>query len=141
MEPEALQDAFDRIDPLPPRLADRLAAAFDLRSTDAELARLTEEGPDDDRGSRLGFVATGCTVDLVVSRDPDDDTGECVVVADVRPVPPTAATLDTPTRSVDATVRGHTVRAGFRGGGPVRLRLVFAEDPGPRMVETEWVTL
>jgi hypothetical protein len=148
LDPRVLREAFGRIDPLPPGLSEELSEAFELRRSDAELARLTAEDVDGTSSGApragpartLVFESDRCALTVVWSPDPDDRSGLVDLDGTVERAVPAALLIETPKRTTNGVVDGQRIVAEGLQHGPVRLCLVMS-DVEPWLLETEWITV
>lgn len=144
-----LRDLAERADPLPAHVADAARGSFAWRRIDAELAELTYDMAmddermagvrgDDDGPRALTFQVSGLVIEVEVVR-----VGETRrLLGQIVPPQPAAVELRHAGGqvAVEADQQGRFSVRGFPGG-PVSLRCQVAAEPGPRVVETDWVVL
>jgi hypothetical protein len=142
-----LQRAERAFDPVPGRLVEQAAAAFDLRTIDAELAELVLDsvgardialvrGPDEPR--LLTFRARPLTIEVEVF-----DTGAVRrIVGRVIPAAPVEIGYRHGAQAGTAVADdlGRFI-IGSTGSGPLRLRCRPAGATGSGEVVTEWVVV
>ncbi len=142
------RDLATRTDPVPARVADAARGSFAWRRIDAELAELTYDMAMDAerlaavRGEEapraLTFEASGLTIEVEVVR-----VGETRRLLG-QIVPPQPALVELRHAGGQVAVEADQIgRFSVRGfpAGPVSLRCQVAPEPGPRVVETDWVVL